>query len=232
MDPDHGFAARCLFRAAAASTLATQGDGQPFASLVTHTMAPDGALLLWLSSLSQHTRQLAREPRCALMAQGEPTSPNPQTAPRATLTGLAEQVDDPALKGRWLARHPYAALYADFGDFALWRVAPQSGLLVGGFAAAHRLRQADLAPDPAAVAALTAAEADIIAHVNADHPATLALLAGSDAGWRMVALDCDGFDMAAGESVIRHAFARPVTDADGVRRALIAAAVTKRRTAV
>jgi len=224
MDPDHGFTARCLFRAAAASTLATQGDGQPFASLVTHAMAPDGALLLWLSTLSQHTHQLAREPRCALMAQGQPTSANPQTAPRATITGLAEQIEDPALKARWLARHPYAALYADFGDFGLWRVVPQSGLLVGGFAAAHRLRQADLAPDAAAVAALAAAEAEIIAHVNADHPETLALLAGSDAGWRMVALDGDGFDMAAGDLLQRHAFAKPVTDADGVRRALILAA--------
>jgi len=224
MDPDHGFAARCLFRAAAASTLATQGDGQPFASLVTHAMAPDGALLLWLSTLSQHTRQLAREPRCALMAQGQPTSANPQTAPRATITGLAEQIEDPALKARWLARHPYAALYADFGDFGLWRVVPQSGLLVGGFAAAHRLRQSDLAPDASAVAALATAEAEIIAHVNADHHETLALLAGSDANWRMVALDGDGFDMAAGDLLQRHAFAKPVADADGVRRALILAA--------
>ncbi len=224
MEPDHGFAARCLFRAAPACTLATQGDGQPFASLVTHAMAPDGSLLLWLSTLSQHTRQLAREPRCALLAQGTPTGPNPQTAPRATLTGLAEQIDDVGLKARWLARHPYAALYADFGDFALWRVTPQSGLLVGGFAAAHRLRQADLAPDPAAVAILAAAEAEIIAHVNADHPDTLALLAGREGAWAMVAVDGDGFDMAQSDMVLRHAFPAPVADADGVRRALILAA--------
>ena len=224
MELNHGFAARCLFRAAAASTLATQGDGQPFASLVTHTMAGDGALLLWLSTLSQHTRQLMVEPRCALMAQGTATSPNPQTAPRATFTGIAEQIDDAGLKARWLARHPYAALYADFGDFALWRIAPQSGLLVGGFAAAHRLRRDDITPDPTAVAALGAAEADIIAHVNADHADTLALLSGHDAAWRMTAVDTDGFEMAAGETVQRHPFPAPVADADGVRRALILAA--------
>ena len=75
-----------------------------------------------------------------------------------------------------------------------------------------------------AVAALAASEDDIITHVNADHPQTLALLGGSDAGWRMVALDCDGFDMAAGGLLQRHAFASPVADADGVRRALILAA--------
>ena len=223
---DEGFAARCLARAAGSAVLATQAEGQPFASLVTPACSPGFEPLLLLSSLSEHTRQLRAEPRCALLVTGPAEGANPQTAPRLTLTGIAAEVpaaEATALKARWLAKHPYAALYADFGDFGLWRVVPQSGLLVGGFAAAHRLRQADLAPDAAAVAALAAAEADIIAHVNADHPETLALLAGSDTGWRMVALDCDGFDMAAGDLLQRHAFTSPVADADGVRRALILA---------
>ncbi|MBN9507759.1 MAG: pyridoxamine 5'-phosphate oxidase family protein, partial [Alphaproteobacteria bacterium] len=45
-------------RAARAGTLATVADGQPFASLVTPAMAPDGAVLLFLSTLSEHTRHL------------------------------------------------------------------------------------------------------------------------------------------------------------------------------
>ena len=57
---------------------------------------------------------------------------NPQTAPRVTVTGLAETVDDAALKARYLAVHPYASLYAGFGDFALWRIRPMGGLYVGG----------------------------------------------------------------------------------------------------
>ena len=218
---DHGFTARCLLRAAPSATLATQAEGQPFASLVTHAVAPDGALLMWLSTLSQHTRQLMRDPRCALMAQGNPAEANPQTAPRVTVTGRAERIDNTALKARWLARHPYAALYADFGDFALWRMVPQGGLLVGGFAAAHRLSATDLTLNHPA---LEAAEADIIAHMNADHADTLALLAGVPGDWRMTAVDGDGFDMAMGERVLRHAFPLPVNDADGVRRVLILAA--------
>jgi heme iron utilization protein len=221
---DHGFQARCILRAAPSATLATQLDGQPFASLVTHAVAPDGALLLWLSTLSQHTRQLDQEPRCAILSQGAPTTANPQTAPRITITGLAERVDNTALKSRWLARHPYAAQYADFADFGLWRIAPRGALLVGGFAAAHRIRLEDLLPAPDAVAALLAAEPDIIAHVNADHADALAAIAGSDEGWRMTAVDVDGCDMTAGERVFRMAFPAPVADADGVRRALILAA--------
>ena len=160
-----GFEARRLIRGAAAATLATAAAGQPFASLVTPATAPDLAPLLLLSSLSEHTRQLREEPRCALLFTGSPESANPQTAPRVTLTGMAELVPDAevaALKARWLAHHPYAALYADFGDFALWRILPGGALLVGGFARATRLRLADLLPDPAAVAAVAAAEAEIL----------------------------------------------------------------------
>ncbi|HWT10919.1 MAG TPA: pyridoxamine 5'-phosphate oxidase family protein, partial [Roseomonas sp.] len=114
-----------LIRGAASATLASSAEGQPFASLVTPAPAPDLSPLLWLSSLSAHTRQLAADPRCALLFTGTREGPNPQTAPRVTVTGLAERVPEaeaPPLKARWLARHPYAAPYADFADFGLWRV--------------------------------------------------------------------------------------------------------------
>jgi heme iron utilization protein len=131
-----------------------------------------------------------------------------------------------------LARHPYAALYADFGDFALWRIAPGGALLVGGFARAVRLRLADWLPEPAAVAALAAAEAGIIEHVNADHADAVAAIAEGLLGqapvageaWRMVAVDVDGADMAAGERVCRLHFSRPVSAAEGVRAELVRAA--------
>ena len=226
------FEARRLVRAAASATLATQAAGQPFASLVTPAAAPDLSPLLWLSTLSEHTRQLRAEPRCALLFAGRPAAgPNPQTAPRVTLTGLAAPVEGEegaALKARWLARHPYAALYADFADFALWRVRIGGALLVGGFARAVRLRPGELLPDPAAVAAIAAAEAGILAHVNADHADAVAAIAtgllGQPAGpWRLAAVDVDGADLAAGELVCRLEFSRPVAEARDVRAELVQA---------
>lgn len=224
--------ARALLRGARGATLATQQEGQPFASLVTPAMAPDLSVLLWLSGLSEHTRQLSREPRCALMVQGRAEGANPQTAPRATVTGLAERVsgdETAALKARWLALHPYAALYAGFADFALWRIRPQAALLVGGFAAATRLRGSELRPSPAAVAAIAAAEAGICAHMNEDHAEAIEIIAvhlcGGEAGpWRMVAADVDGCDLALGERVCRHDFPEPVADLAGMRAALVEAA--------
>lgn len=224
-----GFEARALIRAASAASLATSAEGQPFASLVTPATAPDLSVLLLLSSLSEHTRHLRAEPRCALLFTGTPASTNPQTAPRVTLTGRAEPVPEaevPALKARWLARHPYAALYADFGDFALWRIRPVGALLVGGFARAARVKLADLLPDHTALAA---AEAGILAHVNADHADAVAAMAtglhGAAPGeWRLSALDTDGCDLALEEAVLRHPWPTPVMDPDGVRAALIRAA--------
>src|ERR1700690_2823973 len=138
------FEARKLLRAARCGTLATAADGgQPFASLVTPACAADLSVLLLLSNLSEHTRHLRAEPRCSLLVSGTAEGANPQTAPRVTVTGVAEVADDPVLKARYLAVHPYASLYADFGDFHLWRVTPMAALFVGGFARAGRPRQAD-----------------------------------------------------------------------------------------
>jgi heme iron utilization protein len=213
--------ARKLLRAARSGCLATVANGQPFASLVTPACMPDGGLLMLLSRLSEHTRHLVADPHCSVMVSGAAESINPQTTPRVTITGVAEVVDDPALKARYLAVHPYAALYADFGDFATWRIAPAAALLVAGFGRAFRLKGADLAPDPGSVTALLGSEEAILAHCNRDHPDALAAIAGSAGDWRMVTADVDGFDLAYNEIVLRFAWSAPVNDASSVRQELV-----------
>ncbi len=212
--------ARTLLRGAKAGTLATAKDGHPFAALVTPACAPDLSVLMLLSGLSGHTQHLRADPRCALMVVGVPLDLNPQTAPRLTITGEAHPEDDPALKARWVARHPYAAFYAGFTDFTLFRLRPAGGHFVGGFASAHRLRDTDLQADPAAVAAVAAAEPGILAHMNGDHAEAIAHMAGGP-GWRMVAADVDGCDLARGDEVRRVAWSAPVVDAGGVRTELV-----------
>ncbi len=223
--PPPAWQARRLLRAARGGTLATSASGQPFASLVTPACDGDLSVLILISTLSDHTRHLREEPRCALMVAEPPTSANPQTAPRVTVTGLAEPEPDPAMKARWLAIHPYAAFYADFGDFSLWRIRPTGAQLVGGFARAAKLSQAALLPDAGAVSALRAAESDIIAHCNADHPDAMDAIAwtagGTGTGWRMVAADVDGCDLWREDQVVRAHWAAPVASGEDVRRETI-----------
>ncbi len=218
-----------LLRGARAATLATVTEGQPFAALVTPATAPDRSVLLFLSDMSEHTRHLRAEPRCSLLVTGLAETANPQTAPRLALTGMAERIENEALKASWLARHPYAAMYAGFRDFALWRMVPQGGLLVGGFAKATRLRRAELAADPDAVAAVRGAAEGIIAHCNENHADALSAVAGGGK-WRMVAVDVDGCDLAPAREgeVLRVDWSAPVSDAMEVRTELVRLARTAR----
>jgi putative heme iron utilization protein len=55
------------------------------------------------------------------------------------VSGRAEVTEDAAARAGFLTAHPYAAMYADFGDFAFWRVELTAAHYVGGFAAAARL---------------------------------------------------------------------------------------------
>lgn len=222
--PDPAHAARQLIRASRAATLATSDGGQPFASLITPATAPDGSVLMLLSGLSPHTRHLRAEPRCSVLVMGQPTGPNPQTAPRLTLVGTAAPEPDEGMKARWVALHPYAAFYADLGDFQLWRVRASAGQFVGGFASAHRIRGTDLQSDPEAAEAVQRLEANMLNH-ETDIPDVMDVLAsargGIGTGWRMVACDPDGVDVARADHVIRVAFPSPVQDADGARDRLM-----------
>ena len=103
-----------------------------------------GQPILLLSQLVIHTRQLQANPACALLLTGEPGEPNPQTTPRLCLTGTAARTEDHTARAIFLDAHPYAGLYADFGDFAFWRISVTDVYYIGGFGAARKLEVAKL----------------------------------------------------------------------------------------
>jgi putative heme iron utilization protein len=219
--------ARLLLRAARAASLGTLGaDGLPSVTLVTPATAPDLSVLMLLSSLSEHRRNLERDGVCGLMVTGAAATPNPQTAPRLSLGGRAALVPAEAggpLLRRWLAAHPYAEGYAAFTDFALWRFVAERAHFVGGFAQAHRLSLEALRPPAEAVAAIAEAEEALLATVDAVQAEAMALAAGGDAGvWHLAAVDPDGCDVASEAVSIRWAFAETVMTAEDARGAMAA----------
>ena len=217
--------ARLLLRAARSAALGTIGaDGLPSVTLVTPATTPDLAVLMLLSSLSEHRRNLERDGLCGLMVAGVAADANPQTAPRLSLGGRASIVppeEDARLRQRWLAAHPYAEGYAGFLDFALWRFVPERAHFVGGFAQAHRLSLESLRPPPDAVTAVAAAEAELVAECDAAQAEALAVTAGGVAGaWRLLAVDPDGCDVASDTMSIRVAFATTVMTGEQARAAI------------
>ncbi len=205
---------RACRKAALATILAAPADGAPpYASLVTVAVDHDLAPILLLSGLADHTRNIAADPRVSLLFDGTDGHSNPQTGPRVTLQGVAGRSDDPRLRARFLACLPAAAEYAGFGDFAVYRVAPSRVHFVGGFGRAVWF-EAPFGLDAASVAAVAAAEAGILAHMNADHADAVERMArrlgGDEPGWRMVGVDPDGCDLGRGDTLLRQPFERPI----------------------
>ena len=151
-DPETLKAAAALALAARSATLATVGatagatadGGVPHASLVTPGWDTDGQPVLLLSALAAHTRHLRAHPACALLFTGPPATENPQTAPRLCLSGTARVVPGDGIREGFLKTHPYAQQYADFGDFAFWKVFVTKAHYIGGFARAYLLPVAAL----------------------------------------------------------------------------------------
>ena len=112
--------------------------GGPFGALVNVATDDDGKPVLLLSRLARHVRCLEKDNRASLMVAGErPAEGDPLTGLRATLTGTmiaaGEDVASGNIRSRYLAHHPYAELYADFGDFGFWRFSPEKIFVVAGF---------------------------------------------------------------------------------------------------
>lgn len=126
---------RDLIRGAERASLATlMADGSgPYVSLVLFASDARGAPILLLSRLAEHSKNIAGDPRVALLIDGTAGLADPLTGARVTLQGRIEPADDAEARSRYLARHPSAEGYASFGDFGFWRVAVARAHLVAGF---------------------------------------------------------------------------------------------------
>lgn len=143
---DELHAVAALLRGQRQAALGTLADGAPAVSMVAFAAEPSfGGVLLHLSGLAAHTRQLLAEPRCSLLiAEPDDGRDDVQTLARLTLSCRAAAIprDTPeydAARATYLARLPAAELLFGFGDFGLFRLVPDGARYVGGFARAYTL---------------------------------------------------------------------------------------------
>lgn len=200
--------------------------GAPSNALVTYACDMDASPIFLFSTLSDHTRNLLQDTRAALLIEQASGRRNPQTGPRATLCGRVARVPAKAreaARARFLARHPDAALYADFGDFAVYRMTVERVHWVGGFARARWIpAKRVMVQDKRAIAAVAAAAADAVEHMNADHRGAIdlcvrRLLGRKGSGWTMTGVDPDGCDLRRGAYAARLDFDEPAADAGDIR---------------
>ena len=138
-----------------------------------------------------------------------------------------------AVRRSFLARHPEAAVYADFPDFGFWRLEVEGAHFIGGFGRIFDLDPGDLLLPLEGADELVAAEPGIIEHMNEDHADALELYATAlgDAGpgaWRMAGIDPEGFDIALDGQARRILFAQPVVTPAEARTELVRLAAEAR----
>jgi putative heme iron utilization protein len=230
--------ARTLIATARHGALAVvdHASGFPGASRVALATDVDGTPVILVSALSGHTRPMLDDPRTSLMV-GEVGKGDPLAHPRVTLYTRARKLDRDSVEGRrvrarYLARQPKAALYADFGDFAFFRLEIERASLNGGFGKAYELTAGDLAlkGDSAGVVEI---EESAVAHMNDDHREALDLYArvfarAGSGYWRLATLDAEGMDLVDGDRVCRVWFPAPLRQAADLRSVLVGMAAEAR----
>lgn len=216
-----------LLREARTGALATlDNDGAPYASLVQVATLPDGAPILLLSQLARHTHNLQADERVSLLLDERRHGDELQGA-RASVKGrIARITDDGIARRRFIARHPDAAGFAGFKDFAFYRVTPVSAHLVAGFGRINELPASDFLTDISGADALLEGEPGSVEHMNADHSDAIGLYAAFLLGapkraWRLTGLDPDGCDLMAGDLARRLPFPRRVTTSAELRAVLV-----------
>ena len=219
-----GTEARLLLRRARTGTLATlNGDtGIPYASLANVATDVEGRPLILVSTLAWHTRNLAADPRASLLVAEPPETGDALTGPRITVMGRFVKTTVPAHRRRYLARPPEAAMYADFGDFAFWRLEPETIHAVAGFGRIETLAADEVFPSNPEMVSL---EESAIQHMNEDHADAVeryavALLGAEPGPWTIAGIDPDGADLCRDSTVLRLPFAQTVTSGGALRATL------------
>jgi putative heme iron utilization protein len=126
--------------------LGTRDEQAPYVSWVAFVAEDDfSGVILHLSHLAKHTRNLEAEPSVSLaLSEPDDGQCDPQQLARLTLQGQIEPIDREderylRLKALYLARLPDAEMMFEFGDFSLYRFELRSGRYVEGFASSHAI---------------------------------------------------------------------------------------------
>ena len=132
--------ARRMLRAhryGALGTLSKKFDGYPFGSITPYLVDHDGSLLILISTLAEHTKNIRHDPRVSLITHDQ-RDPHIQTQGRVTVVGNARLEPNREQAGlRYLRYFPEAQTYFAMHDFSFYRIRPVAIRYIGGFGKIH-----------------------------------------------------------------------------------------------
>jgi hypothetical protein len=146
MNPEQTQSLGRLIHGQRIASLGTLHEGEPYVSMVPFALLPDAsALVLHVSQLSSHTKDMVESPRVSLLVVAPDTAGVPaQALARVTIQARAEHytASTPgyaSAKEAYLSRFPQAAGTFALPDFSLFAIRPLSIRFIAGFAQAITL---------------------------------------------------------------------------------------------
>lgn len=149
MHSDFAFVLRHLIQGNKVAALGTLHAGKPFVSMVPFAIAGDGALVIHVSKLASHTRDMLKNPEVSmLIAEPESSEKMAQALARVTVQGRArvrerDHKSYAEARATYARRFPDAAPLFDFSDFKLFVIRPLSARLIAGFGQAVTIDAAE-----------------------------------------------------------------------------------------
>lgn len=235
--------ARSIVRRCRRAMLASNDarSGGPYGSMIALATTFDGAPVTLISGLARHTKNILRDERVSILCPGsERPGEELLDEPRVSLLGVLRPSTEEEPRRRFLARHPFASQFADFGDFSFYVMQVDEAHLVSGFGAVRTMPGRDFLLDGDSAAALRDAESGAIEHMNADHADAIALYgrqAAEQAGepfpadpspCQITDIDPQGAGLRCGQWRGRIEFPQAVTSPEALRKALVALAAAAR----
>lgn len=210
-------------RYGALSTLSKKFDGHPFGSITPYMVDHDGSLLILISGLAEHTKNILSDSRVSLITHDQ-NDPHIQTQGRVTLVGNATFDPERERCGkRYLRYFPEAQTYFDMADFNFFRIVPFAIRYIGGFGDIHWVKADNyrLPNYP-----LISEEISLIGEFDTEQRKALAQSLGLAEAKEiaLMGVDCDGFDLRIDGKIFRSDFSDVVLDAAQARTAILAQA--------
>jgi putative heme iron utilization protein len=195
------------------STHSVKYQGYPFGSLIPLCHDTKGNLLLLLSHLAQHTRNLEHDPHCSLTLT-EQGDGDVQQLSRLTCLARAEAVNSTAAAERYFRFYPESRRYQKELNFRFYRLEVKHFYYIGGFGSA---RWFDPSRIPIPIPFSTADESELLYKLNSHNHDLLKNLLDSngipsDTSIEAVGSDPYGLDVRLASGLRRLQFKTSVED--------------------
>jgi len=207
------------------STTSIKLEGYPFGSLVPYCLDGSNRNLLLLSHLSEHTRNLEADPRCASTLTELGRCDIQQLA---RLTGMADatrmigQAKVEAAQ-RYLRYFPSGRPYFERLNFHFYRLQPRRFYLVGGFGAARWFGTSRILQE----SPLTSEqEVKLIEELNQDLSLVQRIAVGSEipdsnTAMSVAGVDGTGIDLLQEDRLFRCSLPGPLSSVEQIRESLL-----------